>query len=81
MCTFIIIVLAVEISYITSVEKMELVVEYEQPCASSVELCECVYMYIGEICISTIWQETFEVENFRRSVRSEHFAGKTFTEY
>ena len=29
---------------------------------------------------STVWWETFEVENFRRSV-SEHFAEKTFAEY
>ena len=29
----------------------------------------------------TVWWETFEVENFRGSVRSEHFAEKTFAEY
>ena len=26
----------------------------------------------------TIWWETFEVENFRGSVRSEHFCGENF---
>ena len=36
---------------------------------------------IDRINISTVWRKTFEVENFRGSVRSEHFAEKTFTEY
>ena len=35
----------------------------------------------GESTFSTVWQETFEVETFRGSVRSEHFAEKTFVEY
>ena len=29
----------------------------------------------------TVWRETFEGENFHGSVRSEHFAEKTFVEY
>ena len=36
---------------------------------------------MSRVVSSTVWQETFEVENFCRSVRSEHFVEKTFADY